>query len=139
MKLQLGEDDWAVLRDPRSLPERLAGRLEDAQLEVIAMMPQFDPTEAEKVQDMSPAQQIKLVGVEGFKALRRMKHTAVLVYVREWSFGEVTENVLLDEVPARFVTEIFDQVGKVMRATGGPHLNREPSPDPESPTLPSND
>lgn len=141
MKVELSDGAWAVVRDPRKLSERLTGQLEEAQMQIMSLpvMANFSKDEAERLQDMPMVEQIRALGVEGFRAMREMKRTTVLVYVESWSYGAVDRDTLLDEVPGTDVAALFEEISKVVRATGGHHLTREPSPDPESPILPSND
>lgn len=136
MRVQLS-DGWADIRDPRKLTERQTGALEDAQFEALAAMP--PGLDFEKVQDMNPVDMARTVGAGGARAMRQMKRTLLLTYVSAWSFGDVTEDVLLDEVPSYLVAELTMEVEKVVRATGGPRVNVEPNPDPVSPILPSGD
>lgn len=140
MKVELPDGAWADIRDPRKLSERLTAQLEDAQLALVELpaAQQFaTPEDFEKIQDLPPFEQIKLVGRDGFKVLREMKWTSILVYVTEWSFGAVTRDVLLDDVPSSAAGVLSQEIEKIIKATGGPHLNTEPSPDSQSPMPPS--
>ncbi|MFF2551819.1 hypothetical protein ACFVUS_12515 [Nocardia sp. NPDC058058] len=134
MKVTLSEGNWADIRDPRTLNERQTARLEDAQL--AAMEHIANPADFEHIQDLSPLEQIRSLGREGAKAMREMKWETILVYVSEWSYGAVTEEVLLEELPSVDVAALFDQISKVVKATGGPKINAEPNPDPNSPMPP---
>ncbi len=137
MRVDLSEDAWADIRDPRKLNELQTAELEDAQFDAIAHMP--PGVDFEATQDANPVEVARLVGRDGARAMRQMKWTTILVYVSQWSFGAVTLDVLQTELPSPVVTELFDAIGKIIRATGGPKLNTEPNPDPASPTLPSSE
>lgn len=136
MKVQLPDDAWADIRDPRKLNELQTAEMEDAQFDALAHLPAgIDP---EKAQDLPQIDMVRHLGRDGAKAMREMKWTTILVYVSEWSFGEVSRDVLLQQIPSGTVTALFDEISKVVRATGGPRLNTEVDPDPASPTLPLN-
>ncbi|WP_040829815.1 hypothetical protein [Nocardia jiangxiensis] len=136
MKVELPEGAWADIRDPRKLNELQTAELEDVQFDAVAHLPAgIDP---EKAQDLPPVDMVRQLGREGAKAMREMKWTTILVYVSEWSFGAVSRDVLLQQIPSGTVTALFDEISKIVRATGGPRLNAEVNPDPASPTLPLN-
>jgi hypothetical protein len=138
LKVTVGEDGWAMIRDPRKLSERNSARIEDAQFElmtvpaVVQLISDQGATAAEDIQSKSAAEQMGLIGTQGFKLMRAVKYTTILVYVDSWSFGEVTEDVLLD-LPATTVNELSEEIGKVIKATGGTKLDVSVDPTPGSP------
>ncbi len=137
MKHTLEDGGWVVIRDPRKLSERLAEKLEDAQFALMELpaAQQFQNEDSiEALQDAKPVDQIRLIGRDGFRVLRNLKRTSVLVYVESWSFGDSVNEETILELPAAIVTEIYNQIGIIVKATGGPGLNTDASPDPESPT-----
>jgi len=140
VKITLPEDGWALIRDPRTLTERLSARIEDAQFRLmdLPIMKEFtNAADAERIQSLPPGEQMRLIGPDGFQRMREVKWTTILVYVTEWSYGEVTEDVLMDEVPSYVVNLLSEEIGNVIKATGGPNLDTSVNPDPASPTRPS--
>lgn len=139
---------WVDIRDPRKLTGRQSEPMDDAQYALMgipgmaALIPDADA--ADSVQKLSPAQQMAALGAEGLKAMRTLQRETVIAYVEAWSEGskpDGTPGITLDmlkDVPAVFVTAVEDQITKVVKATGAPGVNTEPTPDRESPTTPSN-
>jgi hypothetical protein len=131
---------WANIRDPRKLPGRLAELVEDAQFALIETPGGeafSDEARAKEIQGMPAGAQMRAIGLESMRALRELKRVNVLAYVDEWSFGAVTRDVLLD-LPDLVLNAIAEKVGEVVKATGGPRVDVEPTPDAASPSMPSN-
>jgi len=145
MIINLSDDKTAVLRDPRKLTERQSEALEDVQFELMQLKMVQDILKTkglkgfEEIQDADAAEQIGTIGIEGFKLIRKLRRVSVLTYVKSWDFGDKVDMETLLDLPAESVREIFDQIGKVLQAVGGPKLNLEVNPDPESPTQHSGD
>lgn len=138
MKVTFGEDNWADIRDPRKLPERLSAMVEDAQfalMDIPGMDAFIDEDAQETLQQMTPAEQMRAIGRDGFKLMRELKYANVIAYVQAWSFGPVDEATML-EVPGVDLNALMDEIGKIIRATGGPHIDTSPNPAPDSPTVP---
>lgn len=145
MIINLPDDKTAVLRDPRKLTEGQSEALEDVQFELL----QLDMVQNilknkglkgfEEIQDADANEQIATIGLAGFKLIRKMRRVSVLTYVKSWDFGDKVDMETLLDVPAETVRDIFEQIGKVIKAVGAPKLNLEVDPDPESPTQHSGD
>jgi 6-phosphogluconate dehydrogenase (decarboxylating) len=139
LKVTVGEDGWAMIRDPRKLTERLSARIEDAQFELMSvpavaqLISDQGAEAAEDIQSKSAAEQMSLIGAQGFRLMRNVKYATILAYVESWSFGDVTEDVLLD-LTATEVNELSEEIGKVIKAVGGPKLDTSVDPTPGSPT-----
>jgi len=140
MRIELDEGAWAEIRDPRKLTGRQTELVEDAQFDLMATPAAgalSDEAAAENFQKLPPGAQMNMVGVDGMRAFRNVKRATVLAYVSAWSYGEVTLNVMLDLVPTDVIGVIGDKVGEVVKATGGPKVNTEPTAGPEAPSSPS--
>ena len=132
MKLELPHDNWADLREPDEIPRKAARRFRQVLYRVAAPsagIDQNDPNAAAKVAaDM-------LGSADGMDGIEEMAEAMVLAVVVDWSYGEVTPEVL-DTVPDAAVNAIYDEcqaqdyITKLMPDFGQ-------SPDPDSPTLPS--
>lgn len=133
------DDGWAEVRDPRKIPDRLTETIEDAQfrlMETPAADHLADEASAAAFQDRPPAEQMRLVGRDGMHAMNELKRATILAHVTEWSFGDVSRDVLT-ELPRSTVDALAEKIGAITTATGGPHLNTDVDPDPTSPSSPS--
>lgn len=138
MRVNFGDDSWADIRDPRKLPERLSALVEDAQfalMDIPGMAAFMDEADQEHLQAMSPGEQMRAIGRDGFKLMRELKYANVRAYVQAWSYGAVDDTTMLD-VPGVELTALMDEIGKIIKATGGPHIDTSPNPAPDSPTAP---
>jgi hypothetical protein len=136
---------WVDIRDPRRLTGRQSEPMDDAQFALMglpgmaALIP--DENAAEKVQSLSPAQQMTAIGADGFKALRTLQRETVIAYVESWSEGAqegkagITLDMLLD-APAAYVKAVENAITVVVKATGRAGVDTDPTPDRESPTTP---
>jgi hypothetical protein len=134
MRLDLPRDNWAEIRDPDEIPRkaarafrkelyRLSGRVGDVD-------PELDQEEAAR------AAAVALLKSDGaLDGIEDMAEVLVLAVVAEWSYGEVSADVL-DSMPDAAVDAIYDYVQahayieKLM-----PDFS--PSQDEDSPTTPS--
>ncbi len=145
MIINLPDDKTAVIRDPRRLTERQSEALEDVQFELM-QLPMIQKIMKEKgskgfedIQDADPAAQVTEIGIEGFKLIRKLRRVSVLTYIKSWDYSDTVDLETLLDVPAESVRVMFDQIGNVIRAVGGPSLNVEVDPSPDSPTQHSGD
>lgn len=140
MKINLPDGKTAVVRDPRKLTERQSEALEDVQFELMQLpmvqkiMHERGSKGFEEIQDADAAVQVNEIGVDGLKLMRRLRRVSVLTYIASWEYGEKVDLETLLDVPAASVGSMFEQIGNVIKATGGPTLNVEVDPSPDSPT-----
>lgn len=129
----VGEDQSikAVIRDPRKLPGRLADELEDVQMALMltqageAMGSQAD---ADAFQELAPAQQMRLIGIDGMRAFRALTYATLAAYVESWSFDGVEQPVTreaFEAIPVGDRNALTDQVGVIVNATGGTRVSVE--------------
>lgn len=137
-RIELPDDGWADLYDADELPERLrrpliklAGKLMGspvgAAMAVVAL--------ARKGEDVPPdlTERAQELGEADTDTLDTFKDSLILSTVREWSYGEVTSEVLLG-LPAR---KIYDALFDASPSIDDLMSDFSPSPDEESPTGPS--
>ena len=132
MKLPLPHDNWADLRDPDEIPRKAARAFRKVLYKVAAPsagVDQNDPDAAAKVA-------AEMLGsADGMDGIEEMAEAMVLAVVADWSFGDVSPEVL-DTVPDAAVNAIYDEcqkqdyIAKLM-----PDFST--SPDEDSPTTPS--
>ena len=132
MKLQLPHDAWADLREPDEIPRKAARKFRKVLYKVAAPsagIDQNDPNAAAKVA-------AEMLGsADGMDGIEEMAEAMVLAVVSDWSYGEVSVDVL-DTIPDAAVNAIYDEcqandyITKLMPDFGI-------SVDEDSPTTPS--
>lgn len=137
------ESQWIDVCDSRKMSERKRREIKRAQIAVTGVpgiMNAVEMTDG-KLDDMSRGEQIKIFTAAGVDISKvddagsQVKDATILAHVTQWSFGDVTEDVLLD-LPGEVYDWVDEKVGQVVTATGGPDLNVEVSPDPKAPISP---
>ena len=136
----------AILRSPDAMPERkrraileVAARGAEFQAEFALMSEMVKAGEAANIASFgNPGPALELMSDLG---------TALIVgFVRSWPYGDVTPDVLLDEVPGvvfdqlkAIVFPMFPDLTKSFTADGAMSVGADGQPvrDPQSPTPPS--
>ena len=137
MNVTLPGGGTAVLRDPRSMPAKYADIIADAQMDIAlsgaaSAFGGEATTQAEadalasEFEKLPAVEQMRRYGKEGIHAFRAYGRSVVLALVESWSFGPVTETVMLEEIPGDVLTALEAECTKVMKATGGPDLDVAP-------------
>lgn len=145
MKIILSDDGWINVRDPRSLTEGQMEALEDVQFDILSLPAVKERIAAggkkafEDIQDASDDDQMRMVGRDGLKLMRRMRRVVVTTYVESWSYHDTVDEAAVLNTNHRIIQEINNKVGDIIKATGGAHLNTEPTPDATSPIVHSDD
>jgi hypothetical protein len=140
LRVELPKGQYAVLRDPEDVPERLRRPHMDAREHVSATLMSTGTTEAdiEAARDGEPGAAAKL-GLAmisgGATALKRnADDLLVAALVESWSYGtDVTADTLQD-LPGRAYDALLKACEPLAEAMS-PDFG--PSPDPQSPTSPS--
>lgn len=134
MRLELGHDQYAVLRDADQIPRKAARKFRKVLYKVAAPAADVDQTLDDEAKALAAGRAL-MASSDGMDGIEDMAEAMVLAAVSEWSFGEVTAEVM-DSMPDAAVQAIYDAcqeqgfIEKLMP-------DFEPSPDPDSPTRPS--
>ena len=134
MRLDLSNDQWAELRPPDQIPRKAARRFRKVLYRVAAPAADVDQTLDDEAKVLAAGKAL-MSSADGLDGIEEMAEAMVLASVSEWSFGEVTPEVL-ETLPDAAINRIYlhcqnnGYVDALMPDFG-------PSPDPDSPTKPS--
>jgi hypothetical protein len=134
VRIELGHDHWAELRDADQIPRKQARKFRKVLYKVAAPAADVDQTLDDDAKAIAAGKAL-MASADGLDGIEEMAEAMVLAVVSEWSFGEVTPEVL-DTLPDAAVNAIYERcqkdgyVEKLM-----PDFS--PSPDLDSPTKPS--
>ena len=134
MRLDLGHDNWAELRDADQIPRKAARRFRKVLYKVAAPAADVDQTLDDDAKAIAAGKAL-MASADGMDGIEEMAEAMVLAAVSDWSFGAVEADTL-DNMPDAAVQAIYDAcqeqgfIEKLMPDFG-------PSPDPDSPTKPS--
>ncbi len=128
MKVELGDGDWALLRHPNKIPHRQT-------LAYRHVFFQMAGSTAGANGEDSEALGRAMVENGGLDAMEELANALVLAVVKEWSFGEVDEETLLDVPTADLKTIQEHCAGDEYRQVLNPDFAG--SLEPDSPTKPS--
>lgn len=127
MKLDLPNSNWALVREPDEIPRKAARNFRQVLYRLAGPVGQET--------DAAAAASALLNAPGGLDGIEDMADALVFAVVAEWSYGEVTPEVL-DTMPDSSVDAIYQHA-----VTGGYMEKLMPdfgvSPDDESPTGPS--
>ena len=131
-RLELGYDQWAELRPADCIPHKLTMKYRKVFYRVAAAGAGVDQTLSDE--EKATAAGKAMIEGGGLDAMDDLANVLVLSVVKEWSYGEVTLDVL-EDVPTAALKKITDEC-----VDGGyvemlqPDFGR--SPEPDSPTAP---
>lgn len=127
---------WVELRAPEDVPERLRQPLKVASLQLArypAIRKQAElSAKQQPVPETLADEALAEMAAGGGELAFRMTNLNILARVREWSFGDVTLDALM-ELPAR----TFDELEGLCGTADDLAEDLGPNPDPQSPTPPS--
>ena len=135
-RLELTDDGWADLYAPRKVPER---KRHTHDLAIFALNEATSGLPRNAKGDVDE----RYAGPAQGDALKRVTWTLILALVRDWSYGPVNLDVLLDEVPgdaydilARHCEKLWDELNPDFQADFDPKALSvvSPSPPPGSST-----
>lgn len=134
---------WFDVISPRRLTE---ARRETIQVAAFALMeiPEFrnyiatNSGNLDGVDADNPVMLASIIGGDAkvmVKAMSASKHALVLAHVKEWSFGDVTEKALIEEIPGEYLDFMVKTIEGVRTKLAEPSLTE---PDPKAlPIAPS--
>ena len=128
MRIDLGDGDWAELRHPNKIPRQQTLNYRQVFYRVAQHAVGVDDS-------LSPtAAGAAMVQAGGLQAMEDLADALVLAVVKDWSFGEVTQEVLL-ETPTADLKKITDRCTDEYIRMLQPDFGV--TPDRDSPTSPS--
>jgi hypothetical protein len=127
--VNLPDDEWADLRHPRKVPERLRRQVTMASA---ALGLDVDLKAVGDAENDDEA--LKLLGIGGLEQSNDVNDLGVVAFVEAWSFDAPITIDSVRDLPA----DVYD----ALRTIVAPliplmHVNAEPSPEAGSPTEPS--
>jgi hypothetical protein len=128
----------ATIYDPDEVPERVRRALEKGLQQVLALPAGavLGVAELAKAGDEIPPELVERAEkatVDDLDVLYEFKDQMILALVTKWTYGEVTNEVLLD-LPGR---KAYDQIYEALPTLQDLRRDTEVSPEDDSPTLPS--
>lgn len=134
---------WFDVISPRRLTEE---RRESIQVAAFALVqiPEFrnylqtNGGDLDSIQTDNPAILATLIGADArviVKAMSASKHALVLAHVKAWSFGDVTEKAMIEEIPGEYLDFMVKKIEDIRAKLTEPSLS---DVDPKAlPTSPS--
>jgi hypothetical protein len=119
-RLDLPDEQHAILCAPRKVSERKRNRHQSAMFALNAATADI-PRNPEKPDEPD----VRHLGPEHNELLKAAERALILCFVREWSYGEISEDALLD-LPGDAYDVLAEECNRLL-----PEMRPDFSPDPD--------